>query len=830
MAITDIQAQVLATTGNTPTADSVEDAQRFVASGIPKDLLWFASSQLSIQNDTGIGVSSGDTVLTVHRNGYPSSEVAFSMSKLIDDSNSLHKATIKNPKHYNKEGYIFIKPSPTSDERGYVTYVDHTQIDDDSNLRSAVSHYCCSQEFQRLSKTKISTWSSITAPNSPVSPSFGNDLTIASSNSASSLSLTSVTFNDVVGGDANAPTFYVATVSAGGVYGSNTPPSYSKPVLSLSTLSTINDLNITTQIPTPPVIVSASASLTGIAPVYNQPVIALTDAPTVGTLNIQATAPSTPNISANTAFIGNAPTYTKPTLNGVTGITTFPTLSWSLPSKPLAPQIQANSSSSGGSEVDTSKLATAPTFTPPVMQSADWSDVDNWINAEEDPEMSTARVQAISAQISEYQAKLNESQQAFNEENIEYQAKLQIALQDANQGSQGDSSLINQYGSEVQAYSQEVNSIIQSNVQQVQEWQTQNAVNLQEYSASIQNELNEFNKENVKYQAELQLSIQNAQLSQADDSQVLQKFQGEIQNYQAKVNDEVQEFQSNLQADLELWKTHRQTELQKYATDIQNNLNSFNESNVVYQATLQKDLQTAQLSDSYESKKLQQYQSDIQSYQQEVNKTLQEFSANYQKNIQVFNAENQSKLSAYQADIQSELNEFNKENVAYQSNIQESMQELQVKNQTNIAEAQAQLQVAIRNKDREQEVKLQNAINDMQAIVQNNNSTISKFQAESQNYVANVNTEVQTYANNLSKKVQEYQSELAKYNADIQKYNSELSQEAQKNGLLTQQASLYSGEAQKYYQWAVQEVNMYVQNNSRVIESRIQAQAQQGGQ
>lgn len=830
MAITDIQAQVLATTGNTPTADSVEDAQRFVVSSIPKNLLWFASSQLEIHNDTGIDVSSGDSVLTVHRNGYPSSQVPFSMSKLIDDSNSLHKATTKNPKHYTTEGRIVIKPNPTNSEKGYVTYVDHLQIDDTCDLRSAVSFYASSQEFQRLSKTKISTWSSITAPSSLVAPSFGNDLTISASNNASSLSLTSVTFNDVVGGDANAPTFFVATVSAGNVYGSNTPPSYNKPILSLSTLSTINDLSITTAIPSPPVIVSANASLTGIAPVYNQPVITLTDAPSISSLNMSITSPSAPNISANTAFIGNAPTYSKPTLNDSTGITNFPTLSWSLPSKPLAPQIQANSSTTGGSEVDTSKLATAPTYTPPVMQTADWNDVNNWINTEEDPEMSAARVQSISAQISEYQARLNESQQTFTKENIEYQAKLQIALQDANQGSQGDNSLISQYSSEVQAYSQEINSLIQNNVQQVQEWQTQNAVNLQEYSADIQNELNEFNKENVRYQAELQLSIQNAQLSQTDDSQSLQKYQAEVQDYQAEVNTEVQQFQSNLQKDLELWKTKRQTELQKYATDIQNNLNSFNESNVVYQATLQKDLQNAQLSDSYESKKLQQYQAEIQSYQQEVNKSLQEFSGNYQKNLQIFNAENQSKLSAYQADIQSELNEFNKENVSYQSNIQESMQELQVANQTNIAEAQAQLQVAIRNKDREQEVKLQNAINDMQAIVQNNNSTISKFQAESQNYVANVNTEVQTYANTLSKKVQEYQSGLAKYNADIQKYNSEVSQEAQKNGLLTQQASLYSAESQKYYQWAVQEVNMYVQNNSRVIESRIQAQAKQRGQ
>ena len=45
MAITDIQATVLRITGVTPTANSVEDAQMFVASKIPKDLLKWAITE-----------------------------------------------------------------------------------------------------------------------------------------------------------------------------------------------------------------------------------------------------------------------------------------------------------------------------------------------------------------------------------------------------------------------------------------------------------------------------------------------------------------------------------------------------------------------------------------------------------------------------------------------------------------------------------------------------------------------------------------------------------------------------------------------------------------
>ena len=37
----------------------------------------------------------------------------------------------------------------------------------------------------------------------------------------------------------------------------------------------------------------------------------------------------------------------------------------------------------------------APTYVPPVMQSPDWSDVENWITTEEDSEMLNSRVAAI---------------------------------------------------------------------------------------------------------------------------------------------------------------------------------------------------------------------------------------------------------------------------------------------------------------------------------------------------------------------------------------------------------------------------------------------------
>ena len=82
----------------------------------------------------------------------------------------------------------------------------------------------------------------------------------------------------------------------------------------------------------------------------------------------------------------------------------------------------------------------------------------------------------------------------------------------------------------------------------------------------------------------------------------------------------------------------------------------------------------------------------------------------------------------------------------------------------------------------------------MQAIVQDNNNLIAKYQSEIQNYQSKV------------------QAELGEYQNKIQK----------------QQA--YAKEAEKYYAWAQDEVTKYIQNNSKMINRTIAAQAQGQGQ
>jgi hypothetical protein len=164
MAVTDIQATVLANTGNSPTANSVEDAQRFVVSSIPKDLLKWAST-FTVPSNHGGNTSDGvtitmptgtDSVLDVSRNGFSATEVPYNMKGFIANSSSLHLATNTYPKYYFNDtnpgegSKVIVKPVPTDSATAVVLYVDFTKIDDDCDLRNVVINYASSKEFSAL--------------------------------------------------------------------------------------------------------------------------------------------------------------------------------------------------------------------------------------------------------------------------------------------------------------------------------------------------------------------------------------------------------------------------------------------------------------------------------------------------------------------------------------------------------------------------------------------------------------------------------------------------------------------------------------------------------
>ena len=140
-------------------------------------------------------------------------------------------------------------------------------------------------------------------------------------------------------------------------------------------------------------------------------------------------------------------------------------------------------------------------------------------------------------------------------------------------------------------------------------------------------------------------------------------------------------------------------------------------------------------------------------------------------------------LDAHRTDIQNELNEFNKENVRYQANVQAELAkhntDLQVElrqAQLDAADAQQEASQATDvdkfNKAQDQALDLQNKAQTLQAAVQNNDDLVSKFLAELNKYSAQVNTEVQTYSQNLENNQRNYNiyaQQQAKLQADYDK-------------------------------------------------------------
>ena len=908
MATTNISVEIVSLTGVTAhgaSDDFIVSAQKHVVSSVPKELLWFASSQSSaIQDANGYDIQGADSVLAVEREGYPATEVPFSMSKWVDDSASLHKATNLYPKWYHAQGKVFIKPDPSSggSNDGYVYYIDYSQIDDDCDLRDAVIYHSASKELTKLSVAELPTVSLSAVM--PVAPS-----------------LTTVTFSsqdsDI---DAILPTYSTATASAGSVFGSSSAPAYNKvPAPSLTTVSYSN-VNTSLDIVNPVVstsTVSSASTYTGSAPTYTKPTLVLDSAPEISDLSISATPPvppsapsfSNPSIEAITVAsttlsnLGVSPVYTSPTttISGETWASEYPHAEVDLttplaaiasnvdlangifdapPASPVAPVTPSFSNPSIAtttvSSTTIANVGTPPTYTAPVvggdaseLSSLDDLDADNtidthadqpewdqWfataahlIEGEEDVELAAAQIQKINSYIQAYSGAMQNQLNIFNDQNAEYQAKLQEAIQQAQinaQKAQADAQLaatdvqqtaslllqkeqqeygskLQKYGSEVQEYQAKIGAMsaqaqgylqtAEGYAKEIQARLSVTQTKVSEYQIRVQDALNTFNDANVEYQAKLQEGIQQAQINaqkaqqqaqlDATDAQQeaslklqkenqeyeasLQKYSAEVQEYQANVNKEVQQYQQNLEADIRVWESKRQTDIQKHNSDVQNELNEFNKENIAYQSAIQESMQEVQIANQVN---LAQAQSDLQAATTNKDRDLQRLLQNAINDMQAIIQDNQIILSKYQHDIQNELNEYNQQNNNFQANIQESMQELQIANQRNIAAAQGELQLNIDNENRSQQRVLQNGINDMQAIVQDNNNLIAKYQSEIQNYQSKV------------------QAELGEYQNKIQK----------------QQA--YAKEAEKYYAWGEAEIAKYVQNNSKMINTQFAAQAQ----
>ena len=372
---------------------------------------------------------------------------------------------------------------------------------------------------------------------------------------------------------------------------------------------------------------------TGSLPNYIQPVFSPPTLGNVGALSLPAvpTAPSAPTISSpgiatvSKADIVGAPTYTKPTFTAPT----FPTINnLALPPIPTDPSFTTPDVAS----VTLSNSGVPPIYDPPqitgagseltAMVDSDWASLDfdfddenidfsTWFQAlgdmiqnQEDMDLANSQIQKISSYLQAYTSAMQNKLHKFNESNSTYQAKLQEAIQQAQINSteaQQEASLklqkeFQEYQQDISKYQAEVNG----KVQEYQQNEIQNKWNkyqqdynylLQEYQTNIQNELNEFNKENTIFQANMQTTLakfntdaQEAQkegdltlqASIQDYTQELSLYQAKISSYQAEVNAKIQQWNNQeWTQNFQKYQTDYSSLLDEYQNKSQNAMNAF---------------------------------------------------------------------------------------------------------------------------------------------------------------------------------------------------------------------------------------------------------------
>ena len=182
MATTEISSSIQSLTGVSANATFIESAQRFVVQSVPKNLLRFAEGVSSASTDgSAIEYLTNDSIIEVQRNGYSCMEIPFSLSQQALDNNSLYCATVKKPVYWQQSDGVKIAPATTNSAgSGYIHFIDYSKIDDATDLRNAVIFHSSSSEFTKLAVDGIPSWDTIAVPTPPASPSFGNDLSIAS--------------------------------------------------------------------------------------------------------------------------------------------------------------------------------------------------------------------------------------------------------------------------------------------------------------------------------------------------------------------------------------------------------------------------------------------------------------------------------------------------------------------------------------------------------------------------------------------------------------------------------------------------------------------------
>jgi hypothetical protein len=124
--------------------------------------------------------------------------------------------------------------------------------------------------------------------------------------------------------------------------------------------------------------------------------------------------------------------------------------------------------------------------------------------------------------------------------------------------------------------------------------------------------------------------------------------------------------------------------------------------------------------------------------------------------------------------------------------------------------------------------------NEVQSLLGQTPMKVSEYQAKLQDALNEFNDDNAEYQAQLQISIQNAQMEdaeeskkLQKYSAELQQYASEVQSEVSEYQSKLQKQQVIEKEADKYYQWSVNCVTMYVQNNSKMIASTMASRGAQ---
>ena len=631
MATTNISTEIVSITGVTAhgaSDDFIVSAQKFVAASVPKELLRWAASETVPATHGGdadpqqVTIPTGtDSIISVRRDSFVAQEVGIEDRGFIANSNSLQLATNTFPKYFVADANrIIVKPDPDSTYKIYVTYVDYSNLDDDSDLRDAVVYRACSSEFSKLATAELPTVSIAAVP--PDVPTI----------SASTVSFSTT-----------APSYASPTTTISGVAWATEYPTQASDITTAFTA--INAELDETQAVCDELNTNVDAAVTQLGEAATQVDASIDTA--LGAIVTAAGRINTAVALANDEFDEVSTQQAGSKASPITdAFTQFD----------LAPALLLLGEADSQAEVVTAYglliaavLQASNAADKFIVDATDsvFGDEDTFLTANSQLTRVKDALDKVSLLIEANKPAANyDAHDLLQTEDLELlQGNLSIVqaeIQRAQMHLQEWVSIGDMRVKEVNAALAEADGqvkVVQTHLQQAQAKREEANSRIASGNAYLQEARASIEAGN-SYIQEAQMGVQevqsyanevNARIAQIGGySQVASGYLSASQGFASEIQSKLgiaQGYSQEVQARLAIVPM----KVSEYQSKLQDALNEFNDDNAEYQAQLQVSIQNAQMEDSEESKKLQKYATELQQYASEVQSEVSEYQSKLQK-------------------------------------------------------------------------------------------------------------------------------------------------------------------------------------------------------